>query len=132
MDIKINKNNTDLAKSFDEDKRIFTSIVLKANQYDNDGVNEDFWSYEVVEEAAYDFMLKSQQGNVGHIMNTDLVKVVESYIAPADFELGDGEVNKGDWVLSIKVYDDDLWGMCKDGVLKGFSIGCGAIVEEEE
>ena len=132
MDIKINKKNTKLAKSFDEDKRIFTSIVLKANQYDDDGVNQDFWSYEVVEEAAYDFMLKSQQGNVGHVMNTDLVKVVESYIAPTSFSLGAGEVDKGDWVLSVKIIDDDLWGKCKEGVFKGFSIGCGATVEEEE
>ena len=55
---KMNKSvkitNTDLAKSFDEEKRIFTSIVLKANKYDNDGVNEDYWSSDVIQQAAHD------------------------------------------------------------------------------
>ena len=131
---KMNKSvkitNTDLAKSFDEEKRIFTSIVLKANKYDNDGVNEDYWSSDVIQQAAHDFMLFCQKGNIGHMVNTDLIKVVESYIAPIDFKLGDGEVNKDDWVMSVKILDDDLWKLCKEGVFKGFSIGCSALVSK--
>ena len=124
--------NIDLVKSLDEDKQIFTSIVLKADFRDDDGVDQDYWSEEVVEQAAWDFMLKCQQNNLQHIINTDIIKVVESYIAPIDFEMGGGEVNKGDWVMSVQIMDDDLWKMCKDGEFKGFSIGCGATVEVED
>ena len=124
--------NTNLVKSIDEDKRLFTSIVLKAGQYDNDGVNEDFWGADVVEQAAHDFMLNCQVGNISHVVNTDLVKFVESYIAPCSFPMGDGEVNKGSWVATVKILDDALWALCKDGLFKGFSIGCGAIVEAED
>lgn len=124
-------NNTTMVKALDEDKKLFTSIVIKANQYDNDGKNEDFWSYEVTEQACHDFMLKCQQGNLSHVIDTDMVKVVESYIAPCDFEMGEGKVEKGDWVMTTKILDDGLWEMCKEGLFKGYSIGCGAIVEEE-
>ena len=122
----------DITKSFDEDKRVFTSVVLKANYRDDDGKNQDYWEEEVVEQAAYDFMLECQQGNLQHVTNTDLLKVVESYISPVDFEMGNGVVNKGDWVMSVKIQDDDLWKMAKDGIFKGYSVGCGAIVEIEE
>jgi hypothetical protein len=125
--------NTELAKSFDEDKKLFTSIVLKANYRDMDAEgNEDYWSEKVVEEAAHDFLLNCMQGNISHIVNTDLVKFVESYIAPVDFEMGEGQVNKGDWIATVKIMDDELWQMCKDGLFNGFSVGCSAIVEVED
>jgi hypothetical protein len=125
-------SNTDLAKSVDEDKRIFTSIVLKANQYDNDGENQDYWSEDVIEKAAWDFMENCQKHDIQHMIDTDDIFVVESYISPVDFPMGDGEVNKGDWVMSVKILDNDLWDMCKEGIFKGFSVGCSALVEEED
>ena len=125
--------SSDLIKSLDEDKRLFTSVVIKANYRDSDADGfEDYWSKEVVEQAAHDFMLKCQQGNIFHSLNVDLIKFVESYIAPCDFEMGNGVVNKGDWGATAFIPDDTLWAMCKSGDFQGFSVGCGAIVEEEE
>ena len=121
-----------ILKNIDEEKRIFTSVVLKANYRDDDGENQDWWDEEVVEQAAHDFMLKCQQGNLQHVINTDLLKVVESYISPVSFEMGQGTVQKGDWVMSTYIPDDDLWQLAKDGIFKGYSVGCGAIVETEE
>lgn len=127
----LNKKYT-LCKSVDEEKRIFSSIALKANYRDDDGIWQDYWPEEVVEEAAYDFMLNCQKGNLQHIMNTDEIKVAESFIARSDFPMGDGEVNKGDWIVSFKILDDDLWDMCKKGYFTGLSVGCTLVDYEDE
>lgn len=121
--------HTEIAKSFDEDKRLFKAVILRPNQFDQDGVNQDYYSEEVVEKACHDFNEFCQQGNLGHIMNVDLLKFVESYIADVDYTLGDGEVKAGDWIGVLKVYDDDIWENCRNGTFSGFSIGCSALVE---
>lgn len=126
-DIKIYK--ADLAKGFDEEKRLFKAVILRPNQFDNDGADQDYYSEEVVEKACHDFNEHCQQGNLGHIVNTDLLKFVESYIADVDYPLGEGEILKGDWVGVLKIYDDETWQNCKDGAFTGFSIGCSAKVE---
>lgn len=128
----INVRNINLVKEVSDDEMTFTSIVLKANYRDDDGVNQDYWPTEVVKEAAYDFMINCQQGNLSHVFDTDLVKVAASFLAPCDYELGNGEVNTGDWVMTIKVMDRDLWeNNFKSGDFKGYSVGCPALVEED-
>ena len=74
----LNVRNTKLVKEVVDDEMTFTSIVLKANYRDDDGVNQDYWPTDVVKEAAYDFMINCQQGNLSHVFDTDLVKVVAS------------------------------------------------------
>ena len=54
------------------------------------------------------------------------VKVLESYLAPADFEFGDTKVRKGTWLLAVRILSDELWDRVKDGQLTGFSIGGSA------
>jgi len=130
---KINICRTDIAKSFNEEKRIFKCVVLRPNQYDDDGKFSDYYSEETVEKACHDFMMFCNQGNEGHSeSNTDLIKFVENTIADIDYTLGDGEVKAGDWVAAVKVFSDEIWDKCKKGTYTGFSIGCKAYVEEVE
>lgn len=129
VDINI---NTTLAKSFNEEKRLFKCVVLRPDQYDDDGEDQAFYSKEVVEKGCHDFNMYCQQGNIQHLFNTDLIKVAESYIADVDYELGDGEVKAGDWIMVVKVFNDDTWELCRDGTFTGFSIGCSASVTVEE
>lgn len=119
----------DLAKSFVEEKRIFKCVVLRPGEFDDDGENQDFYSVDVVEKACHDFNIYCQQGNIQHLFNTDIIKVAESFISDVDYSLGDGEVKVGDWVMAVKVFDDAVWEMCKEGTFTGFSIGCTAKVE---
>lgn len=123
---------TDIAKSFDEEKRLFTAVVLRPNQYDDDGENQDYYSEEVVEKACYDFNEYCGQGNISHYFNTDVVVPVESWVSKSDHALGSGEVKTGDWVMSMKIKDDSIWDMCKEGLFTGFSIGCSARVIVED
>jgi len=58
---------------------------------------------------------------------TGRVKILESYLAPAAFELDRTNVKKGTWLLAVRVVDDDLWKQVKSGELAGFSIGGSAV-----
>lgn len=117
-----------VAKSLNEDKRLFTAVVLRPEVVDSHG---DIYSEEVVEKACHDYVQYCMNQNLQHWLDVEKqdVSVVESYIAPADMILGEGEVYKGDWVMTVKVHNDDIWKMCKDGSFTGFSVGCSASTE---
>jgi len=124
-----NSEQVNLAKSLDEDKRLFTAVVLRPEVVDAHG---DIYSHEVVEKACHDYNINCQAANLQHIFNTDLVTPVESYISKATHTLGEGEVVEGDWVLTFKVESEEIWEMCKGGTFTGMSVGCSARVVELE
>lgn len=124
--IHINKSvSVKLTKSLNEDKQLFTAVVLRPNVVDSQG---DIYDSETVEKACYDFNEFCRVGNLQHIVNTDLLVPVESWIAKSSHPYGDGEIIEGDWVMTMKIKDDTLWQMCKDGEFTGFSVGCSATV----
>jgi len=124
--LKTNINTTPILKSLDEEKRLFTAVVLRPNEIDAHG---DIYDSEVVEKAAHDYMIYSQGSNLQHLIPTDQAVVVESYIAKASHTIGNGEIVEGDWIMTMKILDDGLWELCKEGVFTGFSVGCVGTVE---
>ena len=128
IDTSKEKNiETPVIKSFDEDKMLFTAVVLRPNVEDSQG---DIYDEDVVMKACHDYNEFCSQGNLQHLVQTELVTPVESWVAKSDAILGDGEVLIGDWVMPVKVKDEEIWKMCKDGSFTGFSVGCSATVEE--
>ena len=125
--VQVAQKETPVVKSVNEDKRLFTAIVLRPNVVDAHG---DTYCEEVVEKACHDYVENCMQGNIQHLVQTSLVTPVESWISKADFTLGEGEVKTGDWVLTARIDDEEIWKMCLDGTFQGFSIGCTATVEE--
>lgn len=119
------KVTIDVVKAVNEDQRIFTSVVLRPNQVDAHG---DIYDEVVVEKACHDYVEYCMNQNLQHSIDVEKgdVSVVESYISPADFKLGEGDVLKGDWVMSVRVHNDNVWDMCKSGDFTGFSVGCSA------
>lgn len=106
------------------DERYVLGIVLEPEVVDAQG---DIYSVEEIRQAAHRFM--EDFGGLGlmhQFLVNGQVKVLESYLAPADFELGDVTVRKGTWLLAIRVLSDELWEQIKDGKLTGFSIGGSA------
>ncbi len=116
-----------IAKSINTEKQLFTAVVLRPNTPDSHG---DVYDDETVEKACHNFVQFCQKGNMQHIMNHDDIVFVENYIAPSDFQLGDGMVQKGDWVATAKINNEEIWKMCKDGTFTGFSVGCMATTEK--
>lgn len=108
------------------DDRLFTAVVLRPDVVDAHG---DIYSVDVVEKACHEYNEFCRDGNIQHMVQTDAVVPVESSIAKASYKLGEGEVLEGDWVMTVRVDNDQVWDMCKKGDFTGFSVGCHSLSE---
>lgn len=108
----------------DDDKRLVYGIVYEPDVIDTQG---DFTDAVEIEKGAHRFMEHYQEIGEAHFVTTPDLKLVESFIAPSDYEVNNpitGElqkVNKGSWVIVVKVYNDKVWEEVKNGSLTGFS-----------
>ncbi len=99
-------------------------IVLEPEVVDAQG---DIYSAEEIRAAAHRFM--EEFGGLGlmhRLRVNDQVKVLESFLAPTDFQLGNVQVRRGTWLLAVRVLSDELWTKVTEGELTGFSIGGSA------
>ena len=105
----------------DEPRRIVYGIPLRSGVVDSQG---DTITPEEVERAAHKFLIESQTYDLNHnsLIPRNKLSVVESYLAPMDFKIGEYSVSKGDWVLVTKIFDDELWEAVENGELQGYSI----------
>ena len=101
----------------DGPKRIAYGVVLEPDTVD---LQDDVLSPEEVEKAAHLFMA-SQLVNEMHEDLEPVGTVVESYIAPADFWLGDQLVRKGSWVMATR-FSEETFEKIAAGEYTGYSI----------
>lgn len=120
------KNKLQVQKSVNEELKQATFVAMLPDSTDLQG---DFTTADEVRKAMESFNQSSMNTNLYHIAMTDLFSVVESYLAPVDFILGDQEIKKGTWLMTLQILDDNLWGLIKDGEINGISIGATASVE---
>jgi len=107
-----------------EDERYVLGIVLEPEVVDAQG---DIYSVEEIRQAAHRFM--EEFGGLGLMHRLQVngqVRILESYLAPVDFEIGGVKVRRGTWLLAVRILSDELWERVKDGSLGGFSIGGSA------
>ena len=107
-----------------DDERYVLGVVLEPEVIDAQG---DIYSPEEIRQAAHRFM--EEFGGLGlmHRMRVNgQVKVLESYVSPVDFTVGEVSVRKGTWLLAVRILSDALWEQVKSGELTGFSIGGSA------
>ncbi len=130
----VKKNLCVLVK--DELRKIAYAPVLVPEEEDYQG---DVASSEEIEKAAWDFLMnyRGQLSKMGimHKKETNDVSIIESFLAPVSFDLGETSIAKGTWVVGIKVKKDSLWKDIQEGKYTGFSIGGRGkrtpIIEEE-
>lgn len=107
-------------------KQILYCVVAEPGTEDLQG---DVWPDDEIEKAAHGYMLDSGRIGSQHAKNSRgmLIEVdagvVESFIAPADFEVGEEKIRKGSWVIAIKVRDPEMWNEVESGEITGVSIG---------
>lgn len=104
----------------DEEKRIVTGIVYEPDVLDAHG---EFMTADEIEKSAHQFLKDFRNIDKQHDFVASETEVVESWITKEDGKLGEQEVKKGTWLLSVHVPDDDTWGEIKKGELTGFSMG---------
>lgn len=114
----------------DDEKRIVTGIVYEPDVQDAHG---EFMTAEEIEKSAHQFLRDYRNIDKQHDFVAGQADVVESWITKEAGKLGEQDVVKGTWLMSVHVPDDDTWGEIKKGELTGFSMGgVGERVEHVE
>lgn len=114
-----------ICKEEDEQKLVY-GVVYEPNVVDAHG---DFMTADEIEKAAHGFLKDYRQIDKQHDFQSGVGEVVESYVAPADMELGGQTVTKGTWLLVTKA-TDEVWESIKSGEITGYSFAGTAEVEE--
>lgn len=111
----------------DGDERIAYGIVLEPETCDS---QKEIYSAEEIRSAAHEYMEHFRHAGLMHQTRIDgRVRILESFIAPADFEIEGVRVKRGTWLMAMRIVDDKLWEAVKEKRLTGFSIGGSAVRE---
>ncbi|SFM29016.1 Putative phage serine protease XkdF [Gracilibacillus orientalis] len=102
----------------DEDQQLVYGVVYEPDVEDS---HEDFMTAPEIEKAAHGFMKDARNIDKQHDFESGVGEVVESYIAPAEFQLGEETITKGSWVLVTKA-SDEVWEEVKKGEITGYSM----------
>jgi hypothetical protein len=121
--------NLHVEKQHNEELMQVTYVAMMPDEVDLHG---DFTSADEVRKAKESFNKSAMRANLFHRMMTDKFSVIESYLAPTDFILGEIPVKKGTWLMTFQVYDESIWKMIKSGDINGISIGAMAKVIPEK
>lgn len=112
----------------DEAQQIVYGVVYEPDVVDAHG---DFMDAGEIEKAAHVFLKEFRNIDKQHDFTSKVGEVIESYIAPTDFELGGQTVTKGTWMMAVKVVDD-VWQSIEKGEYTGFSLAGYGNVEKSE
>lgn len=115
-----------LVTKADDPQKLVYGVVYEPDVED---VHGDYMDAETIEKAAHGFMADYQQIDKQHDFTTNAGKVVESYVAPVDMNIGDTTITKGTWVLVTKA-TDEMWESIQKGEFTGYSLAGTAQVEE--
>lgn len=112
------------------EERTVLGIVLEPETTDGQG---DIYNEEVIRFSAHKFMEEFQNMGLMHEeIRNDEIKILESFLAPVDFEIEGQMIKKGTWLMRARIIADNLWKSVKAGELTGFSIGGLATSEAVE
>lgn len=130
MTVKDKDLPVSVRKATDDELKQVMFVAMSPDETDLHG---DVTSEEEVRKACHNFNQFCMKANLFHLVETDTFSVVESYIAPVDFILGDTQVNKGTWLVNLQIHNDEVWSMVKSGDINGVSIGALAhVINMEE
>jgi Putative phage serine protease XkdF len=102
----------------DEEQQLVYGVVYEPDAEDSHG---DYMTAAEIEKAAHGFLKDARNIDKQHDFNPGVGEVVESYIAPADFAIGEETIKKGSWVLVTKA-SDEVWDQIKKGQITGYSM----------
>ncbi|MCY7470488.1 XkdF-like putative serine protease domain-containing protein [Bacillus safensis] len=112
----------------DDAQRLVYGIVYEPNVADAHG---DYMTPEEIEKAAHGFLKDAREIDKQHDFQGGVGEVVESYIAPSDFEMGGEIIKKGSWVLVTKA-SDEIWEQIQKGEITGYSMAGTADIGKQE
>ena len=102
----------------DDEKQIVYGVVYEPDEVDTQG---EFANADEIEKAAHQFLSDSRNVDLQHNFVPGAGTVVESYVAPVDFEIEGQNIKKGAWVMAT-IADDEVWESIKKGEITGYSM----------
>ncbi|GED14867.1 XkdF-like putative serine protease domain-containing protein [Aneurinibacillus migulanus] len=120
-----------LTKADDEQMLVY-GVVYEPSSEDELilDTHDEYMTAQEIEKAAHGFMMKAQNIDTQHDFSSGAGQVVESYIAPADFEVSGEVIRKGSWVLVTKA-TQEIWDGIKNGEYTGYSLaGTATIIQK--
>ena len=114
----------------DSENHYVTGVVYEPMTEDSHG---NYMSEEEITKAAYYFAKNGDKVDIQHSFEPfDGATVVETWIAKADFKIGDEEIRKGTWLMTMEIADADVWEKIEKGEITGFSMGGVGEYSEED
>ncbi len=107
-------------------------VLFIAMVPDETDLHGDTTSAVEVSKACHNFNMYCRKANLFHLVETDSFSIVESYIAPVDFVLGEKIVKAGTWLVNLQVHTEDVWQLVKSNQINGVSISALASVQSLE
>lgn len=111
-----------LIKSTDEFLKQVTYVAMKEGT-DLHGDYVDFETIRLAKESFNRQLKKANMANLYHIKNTNSFDIIESYLAPCDMNFNENFVQKGEWLVTLQIFDNDLWDLIVKDEITGVSIG---------
>ncbi len=108
----------------DNERQVAYGIAYPAMPLGWKDTQSDWANLDTIERMAHTFMLKSRRYDIQHQRDASPTEavVVESYLAPVDFEMNGYKVTKGSWVVATHFPDAASWQMVKSGKVNAYSI----------
>lgn len=114
----------------DPESHHVTGIVYEPMAEDSQG---NYMTEAEITKAAYWFAKNSGQVDIQHSFKPfEGGDVVESWVAKADFAIGEEQVTKGTWLMTVEVSDPEIWESIEKGDITGFSMGGIGNYSEED
>ncbi len=137
VDKAANKKQFLITKAETKDERGFATIgkIVKAddNLHHVTGIvyepmvsdaHDNFMTEDEIQKAAYWYAKNGDKVDLQHnFEECDACTVVETWVAKADFKIGDEPIKKGTWLMTVEVSDDNIWKSIEKGEITGFSMG---------
>lgn len=114
----------------DNENHYVTGIVYEPMTEDSQG---NYMTEEEIVKAAIWYAKNGDQVDLQHSFEPlDGATVVENWVAKSDFKLGDQEIRKGTWLMTVEISDEDVWKSIEKGEITGFSMGGIGNYSEED
>lgn len=106
----------------DTENHYITGIVYEPMTEDAHG---NYMTESEIVKAAYGFAKNGNKIDLQHNFESiDGASVVESWIAKSDTVIGETEIKKGTWLMTVELSGNaDVWDAVEKGELTGFSMG---------
>lgn len=120
-----------VVKALDNPLKQVTYVAMK----EGTDLHGDYTSLDDIRLAKESFnrqLRKARMSNLFHLVETESFDIIESFLAPCSMSLNGNFVQKGEWLVTLQIFDDSLFDMIMNDEITGVSIGALAKVSTVE